>query len=273
MKILRKAIRNIILEIWSFSDDFSNYGKKYISLDGTNTYPDSGIENTKTHGFYSHAIKHAEEFDINVVNSCFENIKNYIMAPDIKKDKHQYTKKDRTLKPLTKLTPKQWHKAIQSVLDNINDTKILGNATLSAEQEKIWAMAQPIWELYTSIEDQIKTAPFIDVSDQEFQTPEQLRVFLKSKMGSGAVLYWIGRSPTKTFEVKFRPDDTTYMSYNGEEIYTLMKINKTERRQNMVAGLASQAKTKGRAIANYTPSAAYSNFSTLCQDVYDTGTL
>ena len=40
MKLLRRAVRNIILEIWSMSDDFSKYGKTYITLDGSTDYPD-----------------------------------------------------------------------------------------------------------------------------------------------------------------------------------------------------------------------------------------
>ena len=82
MKLLRRAVRNIILEIWSMSDDFSKYGKTYITLNGSTDYPDESISDTKTHGFYSHAIKHAEEFDMGLVQSCFENIKEYVMSED-----------------------------------------------------------------------------------------------------------------------------------------------------------------------------------------------
>jgi len=46
MKLLRRAVRNIILEIWSMSDDFSKYGKTYITLDAssfTSVLEDAGI--------------------------------------------------------------------------------------------------------------------------------------------------------------------------------------------------------------------------------------
>lgn len=273
MNSLRKIIRHIIFEIWSRSNDFSKYGKHYISLDGNLDYPDESIAGQKTHGFYSHAIKHAEEFDKSVVDNCFENIKHYIMSKDFGHEVYRYGK-NKNLAPLVSMTPRQWHKAIQSLLDNINDIKILGHKEITPNQEKIWAMAQPIWDLYASIERQLKQATTVDVSDYNFNTVEDLRSFLISKRGTGIVLSWLGSSPSRKFEAKFRPDDTTYMSHSGDEVHTLMRLNKTPRHQNMEAGLKSQAKYKSNGrVMKYLPSSEYSNFSSLCQAVYDEGEL
>lgn len=273
MNSLREFIRHTILEVWSRSDDFSKYGKRYISLDGTTDYPDESIAGQKTHGFYSHAIKHAEEFDRAVVDNCFENIKQYIMSKDFGHEVYRYGK-NKNLIPLISMTPKQWHKAMQSLLDNINDIKILEHKKISLEQEKIWKMAQPIWDLYANAEKELKQAEAIDISDYNFKTVEELRSFLLSKKGTGIVVHWLGSSPKRKFEVKFKPDDTTYMSYNGEEVYTLMKLNKTPRGQNMDAALKSQAKHKSNGrVMKYLPTSEYSNFSLLCQAVYDEGKL
>lgn len=130
-----------------------------------------------SHGGYSHALKHAYEIYPGKVLKVLEKISKYVSnLGKTGRELYRVSKKDGQSQPFRAGSIKPGD--ILNTLDWINDTSYSGKK-LPIHYERMYRMSKVIYELYYDSLRETRSKA-IDVSDEVFDSIEDLRDFLKT---------------------------------------------------------------------------------------------